>query len=92
MKSEELTVNEIANILKANPAFFKLQPYCQGYKFITYFMELEEMLKGLVALRIKMLLQNKALSTSQEFVVTGNTNWWQMLVNVTRAQVKEERA
>lgn len=55
-------------------------------------MELEEMLKGLVALRIKMLLQNKALSTSQEFVVTGNTNWWQMLVNVTRAQVKEERA
>lgn len=35
-------------------------------------MELEEMLKGLVALGIKLLLQNKALSTSQEFMVTGN--------------------
>ena len=55
-----------------------------------HFMESEEMLKGLVALRIKMLLQNKAPSSSQEFVVTENTNCWQ--VNVTRSQVKEARA
>lgn len=53
-------------------------------------MESEEMLKGLVAFRIKMLLQNKAPSSSQEFVVTENSNCWQ--VNVTRSQVKEERA
>lgn len=35
-----------------------------------------------------MLLQNKAPSSSQEFVVTENTNCWQ--VNVTRSQVKGE--
>ena len=55
-----------------------------------HFMESEEMLKGLVALRIKMLLRNKAPSSSQEFVVTENTNCWQ--VSITKSQVKEERA
>lgn len=91
MESDELTVNEIPkNILEANPVFLKLYPYCQGYKFRMHFMESEEMLKGLVALRIKMLLQNKAPSSSQESVVTENINCWQ--VSVTRSQVKEERA
>lgn len=35
-------------------------------------MESEEMLKVLVALRLKLLLQSEALSISQGFVVTGN--------------------
>lgn len=65
------------NILNAGKSCIEkpMHSYCQEYKFRKHSMESEEMLKSLVAFRIKLLLQNRLCQfISQEFVVTGNAN------------------
>lgn len=66
MEYDEHIVNEILkNILETNPAFLKLcNDTAWDNKFRKHSMESKEMLKGLVALRIELLLLDKALLTS----------------------------
>lgn len=63
MEYDEYIVNEILkNILEINFVFLKLcNDIVWDNKFRKYFMELKEMLKGLVVFRIELLFLDKVL-------------------------------